>query len=87
MVIIEQGLLHGLNPTAHRFRLNRKTVREWRDRFRAQGPDGLIPRYPDRKKPRIAPQVVPLVEHARRERSLSMTMRQSVSEFSVAPPC
>ena len=67
MVIIEQALLHGVRPTAHRFRLNRKTVRDWRDRFRAQGPDGLIPRYPDRRKRRIAPEIVPLVEHARRE--------------------
>ena len=39
MVIIEQALLHGLKPTAQRFRLNPKTVREWRDRFRVQGPD------------------------------------------------
>ena len=67
MVIIEQALLHGLKPTAQRFRLNRKTVREWRDRFRVQGPNGLIPQHPDRKRRRIAPEVLPLVEHARRE--------------------
>ena len=67
MVIIEQAMLHGLKPTAHRFRLDRKTVREWRDRFRALGPDGLIPQYPDRKKRRVAPEISPLVEHARRE--------------------
>jgi transposase InsO family protein len=67
MVILEQALLHGLKPTAHRFRLDRKTIREWRDRFRAHGPDGLIPQYPDRKRSRVGPEVVPLVEHARRE--------------------
>ena len=58
---------HGIKPAGERFGLDRKTVREWRDRYCAQGIVGLIPLYPERRQPRLAPEVLALIEHARRE--------------------
>jgi hypothetical protein len=35
--------------------MNRKTIREWRTRYRAKGIQGLIPVYPDRRDPVCRP--------------------------------
>lgn len=43
---------HGVKPAARRFGLNRKTVREWRNRWRQEGDAGLVPRYPRRRRRR-----------------------------------
>jgi transposase len=58
---------HGIKPAARHFALSRVTVREWRDRHRAEGIRGLVPRYTARGSRRIAPDVVPLVKQARLE--------------------
>jgi transposase len=58
---------HGLKPAAERFGLDRKTVREWRDRAKAAGEAGLVPRYPRRRPRRIPDATVSLIEEARRE--------------------
>ncbi|HVG53105.1 MAG TPA: helix-turn-helix domain-containing protein [Vicinamibacterales bacterium] len=58
---------HGLKPAARHFALSRTTVREWRDRRDAQGPAGLLPRYPKRRRRRVAPELIPLVKQARLE--------------------
>jgi transposase len=50
-----------------RFGLDRKTVRQWRDRAREAGAPGLVPRYPKRRPRRIPVDVVELIAHARRE--------------------
>lgn len=58
---------HGIKPTAERFGLDRKTVREWRDRARAAGEAGLVPRCPKRRPRRISDETVRRIEEARRE--------------------
>jgi hypothetical protein len=50
-----------------RFRLERKTIRRWRDRWLADGLVGLIPRYPKERAPRSPADVVELIRHAQRE--------------------
>jgi hypothetical protein len=42
-------------------------VREWRDRAKAVGEAGLVPRYPKRRPRRIPEATVSLIEQARRE--------------------
>src|SRR5713101_7560312 len=49
------------------FGLDRKTIREWRDRWRPHGMLGLVPRYPERRPSRVPEDVLRLLEHARRE--------------------
>jgi hypothetical protein len=46
---------HGLKPAARHFALSRTTVRQWRDRHRDQGPEGLLPQYPKRRRRRVSP--------------------------------
>ena len=65
--IVEWAMERGIKPAGERFGLDRKTVREWRDRYRAQGIVGLIPMYPERRKSRLPSEVLALIEHARRE--------------------
>ncbi len=67
LAIVEWVREHGIKPAGERFGLDRKTVREWRDRYRAQGLVGLVPAYPERRKSRLPEEVVALIEHARRE--------------------
>lgn len=65
--VLEYALVHGLKPAGRRFGLDRKTIREWRDRSRAAGVAGLLPRYPTRRARRIAATVVDLIIEARKE--------------------
>jgi transposase InsO family protein len=67
LVVIAYAEAHGVKPAGRHFGLNRKTVREWRDRHRAHGLAGLLPRYPTRRRRRVAPEVMPLVRLARIE--------------------
>src|SRR5262249_43322332 len=57
----------GVNPAARHFALSRVTVRQWRDRRRADGIRGLFPRYPARRRRRVAPEIIPLIKEARLE--------------------
>ena len=66
LAIVEWAMEHGITPAGERFGLDRKTVREWRDHYRAQGIVGLIPMYPERRKSRLPSEVLALIEHARR---------------------
>jgi transposase len=59
--VLEYAAEHGIRATARRFGLNRKTLRTWRDRHRAAGLEGLVPRYPQRRPRRISPEVVDLI--------------------------
>lgn len=67
LTIVVYAEEHGVKPAGRHFGLNRKTVREWRNRHREQGLAGLLPRYPKRRRRRLAPQVIPLVKQARTE--------------------
>src|SRR2546425_8289855 len=67
LAIVEYAVAHSLLAASRRFGLDRKTIREWRDRWRQQGIAGLIPRYPARRKSRVPEDVMRLLEHARRE--------------------
>jgi transposase InsO family protein len=58
---------HGLKPAARHFALSRTTVREWRDRHEVHGLAGLLPKYPKRRRRRVAVDVIPLVKQARVE--------------------
>lgn len=64
---LEYASAHGIKPTAERFGLDRRTVREWRDRARVAGVAGLVPRYPKRRPRRISDETVRRIEEARRE--------------------
>ena len=66
--VIEYALTYGVKPASRRFGLDHKTVRRWRDDFREVGVAGLVPRYPARRAPRLAPEVLELIRQARQER-------------------
>ncbi|HEV8275198.1 MAG TPA: integrase core domain-containing protein [Streptosporangiaceae bacterium] len=58
---------HGMAAAGRHYGVSAKTVRRWRDRWQAGGVPGLVPRYPRRRAGRIRPELVPLIEHARKE--------------------
>lgn len=66
VAIVEYALEYGVKPASRRFGLERKTIRRWRDRWRAEGLAGLVPRYPAQRPSRLSPELVALIEHARR---------------------
>lgn len=58
---------HSLKAASRHFGLDRKTIRQWRDRCEASGLLGLVPRYPAHRPSRLPPETLRLLEHARRE--------------------
>jgi transposase len=66
LAIVQYAVAHGIKPASRRFGLERKTIRRWRDRWRLEGLGGLVPRYPVQRPSRLAPELVQLIEHARR---------------------
>ena len=67
LAIVEYALEYGIKPASRRFGLERKTIRRWRDRWRAEGFAGLVPRYPTQRPSRLSRELVALIEHARSE--------------------
>lgn len=67
LVAIEYARVQGLKAAGRHFGLDRKTIREWRDRWREQGVSGLVPRYPARRQRRIPETTVTLIAQARRD--------------------
>jgi transposase InsO family protein len=65
--VVGYAKVHGVKPAGRHFGLDRKTVRQWRNRYRAQGLVGLLPQYPAKRRRRLAPHVIPLVKLARTE--------------------
>ena len=53
-IVVEYALEHGKKPAGHHFGLDRKTVRDWVNRYRAAGLVGLVPQYPKHRPRRIA---------------------------------
>jgi transposase InsO family protein len=76
LVILEYAMMHGIKPAAARFGLNCKTVRRWRDRWKAAGVDGLIPRYPKRRARPVSDSLCELIRHARQELHYGFTRSQ-----------
>lgn len=58
---------HSLKGASRHFELDRKTIRTWRTRYRAAGIEGLVPRYPEQRPSRLTPEILMLLEQARRE--------------------
>jgi transposase len=79
LVVLAYAEEHGLKPAARHFALSRTTVRGWRDRHRAQGFPGLLPRYPKRRRRRVAVEVIPLVKVARTEHQFGATWSGAIA--------
>jgi hypothetical protein len=67
LAIVAYAVAHGIKPATRRFGLERKTIRRWRERWREAGVAGLVPRYLVRRASCLAPELIRLIEHARRE--------------------
>ncbi len=65
LAVLKYAQEHSLLGAGRRFGLRRATSREWRDRWRAQGHAGLVPRYAARRRGRVLPEVIELVRQAR----------------------
>ncbi|MFA5028810.1 MAG: helix-turn-helix domain-containing protein [Candidatus Methylomirabilota bacterium] len=58
LAVIEYALAHGIQPTSRQFGLDRKTIRRWRNTYQQAGIEGLVPRYPARRAPRLSSEVL-----------------------------
>lgn len=67
LIVLHFARLHGPTAAGRRFGVSARTIRRWRVRWRQDGLEGLIPRYPRRRERRVTPRVVELVGHAFRE--------------------
>ncbi len=65
LAILEYARTHSLCAAGLRFGLDRKTVREWRDRWRKLGVSGLIPRYPKTRPRKLPDRIIELIREAR----------------------
>jgi transposase-like protein len=54
LAIVEYAVRHGIKPASRRFGLERKTIRRWRDCWRAGGLAALVPQYPKERASRLA---------------------------------
>jgi transposase InsO family protein len=76
LVVLEYVSEHGIRTAGRRFGLDRKTVRAWRNRWRALGIVGLVPRYPKIRARRIPEKLVHLIAIARTEFGYGSTRTQ-----------
>src|SRR5438445_7438661 len=67
LMVLHFARLHGPTAAARRFGVSVRTIRRWRVRWRQDGVEGLVPRYPRRRGRRVTPRVIELIGHARRE--------------------
>ena len=58
---------HGPTVAGRRYGMSPRTVRRWRKRWRADGLQGLVPRYPRRRSRRVRSEVLELVRQARQD--------------------
>ncbi len=63
--VVEYATAHGIKPASRHFGLDRRTVRTWVQRARAGGDQGLVPRYPRRRKRRLPATTLELIRVAR----------------------
>jgi transposase len=66
-IVVEYAIEHGKKPAGHHFGLDRKTVRDWVNRYQAAGLVGLVPQYPKHRPRRIAESTVALIREAREQ--------------------
>jgi transposase len=67
LVILAYAGTHGPTAAGRRYGVSVRTVRRWRKRWRGEGMNGLVPRYPHRRQRRITVEVLELIRHARQE--------------------
>lgn len=68
LAVVSYAEQYGVKPASRRFGLNRQTIRQWRDRWRQDGDQGLLPRYPPRRRRRrLDDRVIGLIKQARTE--------------------
>src|SRR5436853_1412821 len=67
LMVLHFARLHGPAAAGRRFGVSARTIRRWRVRWRQDGLEGLVPRYPRRRGRRVTPRVIELIGHARRE--------------------
>jgi transposase InsO family protein len=65
--VVDYAETHGLRAASRHFGLARRTVRVWFRRWKSGGERGLVPRYPQRRKRRVADRIVELARIARVE--------------------
>src|SRR5262249_36341206 len=65
--VVEYATEHGIKPASRHFGLDRRTIRGWRRRGRADGDVGLVPRYPAKRKRRLPEATRALIRMARVE--------------------
>jgi len=67
LAVVEYAKEFGIKPASRRFGLTRVTVRQWWRNWQRAGIQGLVPRYPVRRRRRIGEDVVALITQARLE--------------------
>ena len=67
LAVIEYAKQSGIKPASRRFGLSRPTVQRWCRDWQRAGIQGLVPRYPARRRRRIGEDVVALITQARLE--------------------
>ena len=65
--VVESAEDYGFRAAARHFGLARRTVRTWCRRWKADGDQGLVPRYPARRRRRVSEGIVELARVARTE--------------------
>src|SRR5215471_19662840 len=60
LMVLHFARFHGANAAGRRFGVTARTIRRWRVRWRQDGLEGLVPRYPRRRGRRIMARVIEL---------------------------
>lgn len=76
LTVVEYAKEYGIKPASRQFGLNRVTVRQWWRNWQRAGVQGLVPRYPARRRRRISEHVVALITQARLEHSFGANRTQ-----------
>lgn len=76
LVVVEYAKEYGIKPASRHFGLTRVTVRQWWRNWQRAGIQGLVPRYPARRRRRIGEDVVALITLARREHKFGANRTQ-----------
>jgi transposase len=76
LLVLEYAAANGVRPASRRFGFTSRTIRRWRARWRTDGVRGLIPRYPLRRRRRIAESLIDLIRRARVDHSYGSTRTQ-----------